>query len=367
MCFCGHDWKVASDLLENIDKQSKHVADFIDKNASIIEQDLIRFREKYIDEFKSIFELYIENLEFDETQWKRLNSYYLNNGKENITKWQSRLNNLCVHFEDLLSKKLNAPENDLNFNLLISRIKKHQEEIGEYIVSDSHDEILEKIFDGNVNLLDTLSLVDIENKIKYVKKKYNIFSNDLLKMKKAKYDVDDRKYKKTKVLQSEVNKIKVKYNACITEYQKDIIKDIEILFHIYSGRIVQDRNGGNGLFITTKNGIKFVEHPRNSFDALFKLSSGQLAALMISFTLALNKKYSLDNLLLIDDPVQTLDELNIAAFIEVLRNDFSDRQIFISTHEDIMSAFMRYKFEKYGLKTERISMSKFQLEVQAIN
>ena len=93
---------------------------------------------------------------------------------------------------------------------------------------------------------------------------------------------------------------------------------------------------------------------------------GQLAALVISFTLALNKKYSLDKLLLIDDPVQTLDELNISAFIEVLRNDFSDRQIFISTHEDIMSAFMRYKFEKYGLKAERISMSEVQLNTVSI-
>jgi hypothetical protein len=39
------------------------------------------------------------------------------------------------------------------------------------------------------------------------------------------------------------------------------------------------------------------------------MSAGQLAALIISFTPALNKKYSLNKILFIDDPVQTVDAL----------------------------------------------------------
>jgi len=77
--------------------------------------------------------------------------------------------------------------------------------------------------------------------------------------------------------------------------------------------------------------------------------------------LALNKKYSRNKVLLIDDPVQTMDELNIAGFVELLRNDFGDRQIFISTHEDKMSTYMRYKFEKFGFKTKRVSMKNVQV------
>ena len=42
-------------------------------------------------------------------------------------------------------------------------------------------------------------------------------------------------------------------------------------------------------------------------------------------------------------------------FINLLRNEFADRQIFMSTHESMMSAYMRYKFEKFGLRTERIN------------
>jgi exonuclease SbcC len=146
------------------------------------------------------------------------------------------------------------------------------------------------------------------------------------------------------------------YSETLKSYQKSLIRDIEILFHIYSGRIIQDFQGGLGFFIQENNGIKFLTDPAKSFDAIFTMSSGQIAALVISFTLALNKKYSRNKMLFIDDPVQTMDELNIAGFVELLRNDFNDRQIFISTHEDKMSTYMRYKFEKFGLKTKRISM-----------
>lgn len=90
------------------------------------------------------------------------------------------------------------------------------------------------------------------------------------------------------------------------------------------------------------------------------MSSGQLAALVISFTLALNKRYSTNKLLFVDDPIQTLDELNIVGLIDVLRNEFHDRQIFISTHEDQMSAYIRYKFLKYGIPSERLNFKEIQ-------
>ena len=128
---------------------------------------------------------------------------------------------------------------------------------------------------------------------------------------------------------------------------------------------MQDYQNGLGLFIKAdKIGIRFIESVKVSssgvadydkYDAIFSMSSGQLASLIISFTLALNKRYSKSKLLFIDDPIQTLDELNIAGFINLLRNEFYDRQIFMSTHEQMMSAYMRYKFQKFGLETMQIN------------
>lgn len=152
------------------------------------------------------------------------------------------------------------------------------------------------------------------------------------------------------------------YKKSLKEYQKKVIKDIEIIFHIYSGRIMQDFQGGLGLFIySDKDGIRFQTNPSKTFDAVFSMSSGQLSALIISFTLALHKKYSQNKIILIDDPVQTMDEINIAGFIELLRNEFYSNQLIISTHEDMASAYMRYKFKNYGLAQKRINLKSYSV------
>ena len=54
---------------------------------------------------------------------------------------------------------------------------------------------------------------------------------------------------------------------------------------------------------------------------------------------------------MIDDPVKTMDEINIASLTELLRNEFYNKQIVISTHEEEVSRYIRYKFSKYNLKT----------------
>ena len=54
--------------------------------------------------------------------------------------------------------------------------------------------------------------------------------------------------------------------------------------------------------------------------------------------------------------VQTMDEINVAGFIDLLRYQFKNRQIFISTHEDHTSSYFRYKFSKAGLEQERINL-----------
>ena len=78
----------------------------------------------------------------------------------------------------------------------------------------------------------------------------------------------------------------------------------------------------------------------------------------IKASFALNKKYSKSKLLLIDDPVQSMDDINAAGFVELLRNDFADRQIILSTHEQMLSTYIRYKFKKFNIDSMRIDLSK---------
>ena len=50
---------------------------------------------------------------------------------------------------------------------------------------------------------------------------------------------------------------------------------------------------------------------------------------------------------MIDDPVQSMDDINMISLVELLRNDFKDKQIFLSTHEDEIEKYILYKYMKH--------------------
>lgn len=51
-----------------------------------------------------------------------------------------------------------------------------------------------------------------------------------------------------------------------------------------------------------------------------------------------------------------MDDINIASLIEVLRNDFSDKQIVLSTHETDKENYILYKFLKYNQKGQSFNV-----------
>lgn len=142
------------------------------------------------------------------------------------------------------------------------------------------------------------------------------------------------------------------------EYLKKVITDVEILFYIYSGRIMQDSFYGRGLFLKNIQGkyIYFVSKYNSDMDALYKMSSGQLVALMMALLLSLNKLYSESHFLAIDDPVQTIDDINVWGFVETLRHEFRDYQYLFSTHELSYGSFLRYKLSNMNIKARYVDM-----------
>ena len=129
---------------------------------------------------------------------------------------------------------------------------------------------------------------------------------------------------------------------------------------IYTGKILQDYQNGLGVFVN-KDEMRFVSNGDAKHDILNTFSSGQLSGFVLAFLFAMNKQYikkSDDNLgfVLIDDPVQTMDDINISSLIEVLRNDFLDKQIIISTHESEKENYILYKFFKYNQKGQSFNV-----------
>lgn len=143
-------------------------------------------------------------------------------------------------------------------------------------------------------------------------------------------------------------------------YIEEIISDIKILYYIYSGRIMQDCHYGRGLLMKPDFGrrrILFVSGSyKSDVDALYNMSSGQLVSLSIAFLLALNKLYAHCPLLAIDDPVQTIDDINLWGLIETLRHDFNQHFLLLSTHEQDYSQLLTNKFLKWGIRTNLIDM-----------
>ena len=145
----------------------------------------------------------------------------------------------------------------------------------------------------------------------------------------------------------------------INAYRKQLISQIEIPFFLYSSRLLQSYHGGQGVLISTKEGdkIRFTA-PGKEHDVLYTMSSGQLSAVLLAFTLSLNQIYAGDRFrtMLVDDPIQCMDDINMVSLVELLGREFSDSQIILSTHEDVFAKFIRYKYDRYGLKHEAISL-----------
>ena len=96
-----------------------------------------------------------------------------------------------------------------------------------------------------------------------------------------------------------------------------------------------------------------------------EMSSGQLSAVALSFLLCMNQAYGANkacSILLIDDPVQTIDDVNMVGFVDILRYEFGDRQIFISTHEQSFEWFLRYRYSKAEKKVNVFNMKDIMLQ-----
>ncbi|WMT41744.1 AAA family ATPase [Paenibacillus sp. D2_2] len=220
-------------------------------------------------------------------------------------------------------------------------------------------------FSKKDHVLQGISLTNIDNKKSYIEYQYYLQMNKaymkIIKLKNESARLD--------IIISSITRILVLYNNKINTYRGKMISDIEIPFYIYSGKIIQTHQRGIGVFIkeeregqsTDENQLKainFVPPEKTDHDIVHSFSSGQLASTVIAFTLALHKVYSKKGIstLLIDDPVQTMDEMNMVSLVELLRNDFHDRQIILSTHEEKVSLYLRYKFFKYGYSVGNVNV-----------
>ncbi len=157
--------------------------------------------------------------------------------------------------------------------------------------------------------------------------------------------------------------------AGVTDYKQKVIRDIEPLLHVYTAKILQQKFCGKSIFILTDKNMQnfqLTHSQEDNQDILYNMSSGQLAAVSLSFLLCMHQVYAKQqslSVLLIDDPVQTIDDVNMVGLVDILRFEFQDTQIFISTHEQKFEWYLKYKYEKAQKKIESYNMKNIVLQV----
>ncbi|KPV99237.1 AAA family ATPase [Pseudoalteromonas sp. P1-8] len=211
------------------------------------------------------------------------------------------------------------------------------------------------------------SLENVINDIQYLENQIKLLNNNQyskLTDEITEYDTGISNYKNILNALNDGHKI---YKTNITRYEKEIAKKIQIPFYNISSKILQTRleSGmpASGVILEApdklnNNGYyRFCSSIGSEHDAWSTMSSGQLAGVIIAFMLAMNKVFPTGlKTLLIDDPIQSMDDINMASFIQLLREEFKGYQIIMSTHESRIANYVSYKYQTSGLSPLAINL-----------
>lgn len=369
---CGCDWGDAQTLENQIEETTAGLLEFKDENATIREKQLEKLKLIYEEVKEKIDEYLSDNGLFNDEHFDYMFDKK-NKVNDKFQKFIAEAKLMNIETADMIIDLEDEINEEKLLKLIISQLEGYIEDIPDNFVelqaNYNFDRIWNYYFKSSEQNVSQITHEDLENKIKYIQYAYYDSSvkkrNELSERKKV---LDEYTDELEKTVIPNIEKVKNSYLSAIGIYQNEMIKSIEIPFYLYAGRLLQNYQGGIGVFIkeeqsedeeiTRLDKIKFVSPNRQDHDILYTLSSGQLSAVIIALTLALNKVYAHNSLpcILIDDPVQTMDDINIASFVELLRNEFPDKQVIISTHEDGFSRYVRYKYNKYNYKAKAITL-----------
>ena len=254
--------------------------------------------------------------------------------------------------------------------------------INENLIADTEN-IFPTYFQSKVEVLEDIRIGDLENKKLYLDRQHKLVQNQQLQDLSSQIET-------LRITVERLEEINTIYKEEVKQFKIDIVKKLRIPFFIYSAKMLQNYQQGLGIFLTynkttidkeetttdeatgnqvktikkiTKTIIRFKSDPNNDHDAINQLSTGQLAVVSLAFTLSLNTMFKLSdnlNFLMIDDPVQDMDAMNVLSFIEILRHGIIDKyQIILSTYSDLNALFMGYKFansnSEVNIKYEKVS------------
>lgn len=279
------------------------------------------------------------------------------------------LMSIQVEFQHADSNIINIGEFDLEYQRIKDKIKLLKQEPDKLLLDEiieNYSNISDKYFQGKKP---KQTEEQISKKIRFIAKQYaSKLNTDLQEalQKKEKIHNEIKEYsKKSDSVLSNLSNIRKKYTDAQKEYQTRLANSLRLPVLIYSGKIIQNYPLGLGIDMKVGNNqLVFEACGKEGIDVFNILSTGQLNGLAISVMLAVRNVFSRDgglDILLIDDPLQTIDDISSISLADLLINE-SIGQIILSTHEDRKAKMLEYKFEQSGLLVTEKNMKNIFLK-----
>lgn len=363
--FCGAPYNNREELEAKIKIQTDKLQALCDNAANRIVDIIDILYKDYINSLSKSIESKLNNIISEET-FKKLQEVKKN--EIIINEVRDLLKSIDIELPEEYENDISKVENGYNelVNEINKKLKYIPEEIELQLEAKDFIHEYEKYYDKTEEKFEKITSNMLDIKINYIK---TVFFNS--EMKEL-----NRKKEELKIIKNRKEKLEEIFNE-LTEYQKaiqegvdsykmKIIHDIEPILYVYTAKILQKKFNGKSIFISInegKNDIKFINSVVDNQDILYTMSSGQLAAVSLAFLLCMNQVYAKQALpiLLIDDPIQTIDDVNMVGLVDILRYEFEDRQIFISTHEQKFEWYLKYKYEKANKNIKPFNMKKLML------
>jgi len=329
------------------------------KRISNVQQDIIDYEEKgksldpKIEEFtdQTLANLSVEKHKImEEVETKcRKSTVSLKKVREEFDHFNEQLSRLQEEHQIVTTEKAGYEATISDFQKALKKFRLiRYADLGEAISTKEETlDSMSKLNEQVVELFQVIEYVRKRRKVHQLRKE--IYQ---LESRKRKIELETETIEKARKLARRLNRNARRETG---ELVDKLIKGHESLINTFYGQVnahprfktvhfvtkrIPGRGGGNAIFIEAID-----EYGKKRINPSLTFSSAQLNVLAVSIFLAIHTKQTWSTLdtILMDDPIQNMDDLNILSYIDLIHRICKDKQIIISTHDDNIYRLMQRK------------------------
>ncbi len=343
-----------------LDRLFKVTERVLQENNTLLEKNLglIKYKiERYFDEAKFINEKakFLNSKEYKlYLELEKLINIDISNlieEKDVMTEFRFTNKNNCI-----------SENFDNEYSLFKLNIEKEINRLGERLsekeVKD-YENLIAKYYKNGINHNEA----DISNKIAFIADKYSTGYSKQISIEKMKLQDKTIEYEKikkeNKLAEDTVKEYRKKYDAAFKAYQTNLVENIKIPLYITTGKIIQNYPMGLGINVDIKDNQVVFQTDDKEDDIFNYLSMGQLNGVALSIMLSVRSTIDFEDgldLILIDDPLQSIDDISAFSFADLLADSFTNSQVIMSTHESDKSDLLEYKYRQHNRSVNILNM-----------